>query len=298
MVSVATCIRVATLTSSLAVCCASPASPESRAPPPTHAAAASHSASSGAASSVQSRSGASAFAASTSSGSGPTPAANSFNAAFASFTNSAMYVPLAQMPMPAPATTSAASAARAGAPASASAATIARPTPPKATSAHSILVSPRQKGNPLLVHISNVAWSFGEKSLVCDYEIGETTCALYLSLKYHMLHGGYLQSRLTAVKQQYTARVILVYVDVEDSEKSLMDISRLAFAFSWTVVCCWSPEEMARSDRSKRAPHTHDKADFPPSPSTSCMCFLLLLLSLLLSVQLPGDFQAVREEDF
>lgn len=35
-----------------------------------------------------------------------------------------------------------------------------------------------QKGNPLLKHIRNVRWAFAD--IVCDYLLGQNTCALYL----------------------------------------------------------------------------------------------------------------------
>ncbi|WVY97568.1 hypothetical protein V8G54_029719 [Vigna mungo] len=45
---------------------------------------------------------------------------------------------------------------------------------------NSILVSHRQKGNPLLKHIRNVRWAFAD--VVCDYMLGQSSCALYLRL--------------------------------------------------------------------------------------------------------------------
>ncbi|XP_057796921.1 receptor-like protein 9DC3 [Salvia miltiorrhiza] len=43
---------------------------------------------------------------------------------------------------------------------------------------NAIIVSHRQKGNPLLKHIRNVRWVFAD--VVCDYLLGQNTCALYL----------------------------------------------------------------------------------------------------------------------
>ena len=37
-----------------------------------------------------------------------------------------------------------------------------------------------QKGNPLLKHIRNVKWAFAD--VVCDYLLGQSSCALYLRL--------------------------------------------------------------------------------------------------------------------
>ncbi|MBA0730594.1 hypothetical protein Golax_022801, partial [Gossypium laxum] len=48
-------------------------------------------------------------------------------------------------------------------------------------SRNAILVSHRQKGNPLLKHIRNVRWAFAD--VACDYLLGQNTCALYLSLE-------------------------------------------------------------------------------------------------------------------
>ncbi|MGH0172608.1 UNVERIFIED_CONTAM: hypothetical protein FKN15_069583 [Acipenser sinensis] len=43
---------------------------------------------------------------------------------------------------------------------------------------NSILVSPRQRGNPLLKFVRNVPWEFGD--VAPDYILGQTTCALFL----------------------------------------------------------------------------------------------------------------------
>ncbi|KAL6990270.1 hypothetical protein U1Q18_050533 [Sarracenia purpurea var. burkii] len=51
---------------------------------------------------------------------------------------------------------------------------------------NAILVSHRQKGNPLLKHIRNVRWVFAD--VVSDYLLGQSTCALYLRFEYlHLL---------------------------------------------------------------------------------------------------------------
>lgn len=46
----------------------------------------------------------------------------------------------------------------------------------------SIIVSKRQQGNPVLAHIRNVRWVFGD--IVPDYLLGTSTCALFLSLRW------------------------------------------------------------------------------------------------------------------
>lgn len=46
---------------------------------------------------------------------------------------------------------------------------------------HAILVSLRQKGNPLLQHIRSVRWQYAD--ILPDYQMGAGTCALFLSLR-------------------------------------------------------------------------------------------------------------------
>jgi DNA repair protein Rad10 len=114
-------------------------------------------------------------------------------------------------------------------------------------------VSPRQRGNPVLHHISNVAYEFGPKEMSADYVCGDTCCALYLSLKYHLLHNNYLAARLQGVGTAFTLRVLLLLVDVDDSERPLLELTQLTFAYGWTLVCCWSVEEVARYLETLRA---------------------------------------------
>ena len=82
--------------------------------------------------------------------------------------------------------------------------------------------------------------------MAADYLCGETTCALYLSLKYHCLHRSYLQSRMASCGSSYTLRVLLLLVDLEDNELPLLEITQACFAYGWTLLCCWSSEEVAR----------------------------------------------------
>lgn len=179
-----------------------------------------------------------------------TAAPRSFQSAFASMTTSSHYTSVANMPLPPPSTAAASGSAAAAA--MSSAVRPARPggsglvPVPKAQSAHAILVSPRQRGNPVLTHISNVAWELGPRDMSADYVLGETCAALYLSLKYHLLHGHYVASRMSACGSSFTLRVLLLLVDVDDSERPLLDLSKLCFAHGWTLVCCWSSEETAR----------------------------------------------------
>lgn len=55
--------------------------------------------------------------------------------------------------------------------------------PTSSSSTYNLLVNPKQRGNPLLKAIHNVTWEFSD--IVPDYQMGQTSCALFLSLCYH-----------------------------------------------------------------------------------------------------------------
>lgn len=67
-----------------------------------------------------------------------------------------------------------------------------------------------QRGNPLLKSILNVPWEYEE--MVPDYVMGRTTCALFLSLRYHNLNPDYINERLKQLGKQYELRVLLLQV--------------------------------------------------------------------------------------
>jgi len=66
-------------------------------------------------------------------------------------------------------------------PADSSAPKVVQPTPqalPQRTSGSSILVSPRQRGNPVLASLRSMPWEYSD--IPADYVLGQTTCALFL----------------------------------------------------------------------------------------------------------------------
>ncbi|CAA0808657.1 DNA excision repair protein ERCC-1 [Striga hermonthica] len=109
---------------------------------------------------------------------------------------------------------------------------------------NAILVSHRQKGNPLLKHIRNVRWAFAD--IVCDYLLGQSSCALYLSLRYHLLHPDYLYFRIRELQKNFKLRVVLCHVDVEDVVKPLLEVTKTALLHDCTLLCGWSLEECGR----------------------------------------------------
>jgi DNA repair protein Rad10 len=55
-----------------------------------------------------------------------------------------------------------------------------------------------------------VPWEYEE--IIPDYVMGRTTCALFLSLRYHNLNPDYINERLKQLGKQYELRVLLVQV--------------------------------------------------------------------------------------
>ncbi|KAI8555772.1 hypothetical protein RHMOL_Rhmol05G0200500 [Rhododendron molle] len=188
----------------------------------------------------------------------PTPSlftpSPSFSQAFNFIKNSEFYSPPPAPPpstaAPQPSHTSAAAAAspsssHAGVPSSSSSAVASSLTTAQiANNRNAILVSHRQKGNPLLKHIRNVRWAFAD--VVCDYTLGLSTCALYLSLRYHLLHPDYLYYRIRELPKSFKLRVVLCHVDVEDVVKPLLEITKTALLHDCTLLCGWSLEECGR----------------------------------------------------
>ncbi|XP_046539900.1 DNA excision repair protein ERCC-1 isoform X1 [Equus quagga] len=84
--------------------------------------------------------------------------------------------------------------------------------PKPGAKSNSIIVSPRQRGNPVLKFVRNVPWEFGD--VLPDYVLGQSTCALFLSLRYHNLHPDYIHQRLQTLGKSFALRVLLVQVDV------------------------------------------------------------------------------------
>ncbi|KAJ5304681.1 uncharacterized protein N7443_004341 [Penicillium atrosanguineum] len=106
-----------------------------------------------------------------------------------------------------------------------------------------ILVSTRQKGNPILNHIKLLPWEYAD--IPADYVIGTTACALFLSLKYHRLHPEYIYSRVRLLAGKYQLRIVLVMVDIPNHEDPLKELSKTSIINNLTLFLCWSAPEAA-----------------------------------------------------
>lgn len=107
-----------------------------------------------------------------------------------------------------------------------------------------ILVSTRQKGNPILNHVRSLPWEYSDTP--ADYVLGATTCALFLSLKYHRLHPEYIYSRIRALGKMYNLRILLIMVDITNHEEALRELSKTSMINNLTLILCWSAQEAGR----------------------------------------------------
>ncbi|CAJ2505414.1 Uu.00g128080.m01.CDS01 [Anthostomella pinea] len=124
---------------------------------------------------------------------------------------------------------------------------IVQPTPqalPQRSSGSAIQVSPRQKGNPVLASLKSVPWEYSD--IPADYGLGLTTCALFLSLKYHRLHPEYVYTRIRNLQGKYNLRILLTMVDIPNHEDSLRELSKTSLINNVTIILCWSAAEAAR----------------------------------------------------
>lgn len=132
-------------------------------------------------------------------------------------------------------------------PPGASSSKVVQPTPqalPQRSLGSSILVSPRQKGNPVLAALRSVPWEYSD--IPADYRLGLTTCALFLSLKYHRLHPEYIYTRIRNLQGKFSLRILLTMVDIPNHEDSLRELSKTSSINNVTIILCWSAAEAAR----------------------------------------------------
>ncbi|CAG7854861.1 DNA excision repair protein ERCC-1 [Serendipita indica DSM 11827] len=118
----------------------------------------------------------------------------------------------------------------------------ARPKPPVVQpGVSSILVNPVQRGNPLLSHIRHVAYQFAE--IAPDYQVGSTTCVLFLSLKYHRLHPEYIHGRIEKIQGLYGLRILLLVCDVTEHQDYIRELTRICLINNLTIMVAWTLEE-------------------------------------------------------
>jgi len=111
--------------------------------------------------------------------------------------------------------------------------------------ANAIQVNPKQRGNPILKSITNIPWEFNDK-VIGDYVVGKTACVLFLSIRYHNLKPDYIHERIKQLGKSYELRVLLVHVDIKESQNALKHLTRLCLLADFTLMLAWSTEEAGK----------------------------------------------------
>ena len=75
--------------------------------------------------------------------------------------------------------------------------------------------------------------------------MGATTCAIFLSLRYHKLNPKYIHERVKLLGKQYKLRVLILQMDTKESHSELQTLNRLCILVNLTLMLCWSAEEAA-----------------------------------------------------
>ncbi|KAJ3977591.1 restriction endonuclease type II-like protein [Lentinula raphanica] len=118
-----------------------------------------------------------------------------------------------------------------------------RPAPPVVIpgSGNNIIMSPLQRGNPVLECIRNVGKEYGD--IVADYQVGRTTGVLFLSLKYHRLHPEYIHTRIEKLGHHYTLRILLILSDISEHKDPIRELTKVCLTNNITVIVAFSFEE-------------------------------------------------------
>lgn len=112
-----------------------------------------------------------------------------------------------------------------------------------------ILVNKNQELNPVVKAFSNQPWQWADTNVTVDYVLANGTGVLFLSLKYHRLHPNYIYERLSAAKQPFRLKIILLCLDDwngRTAEATIREITRAGLVSEWTVLLAWGTDEAAR----------------------------------------------------
>ncbi|PGH02130.1 DNA excision repair protein ERCC-1 [Blastomyces parvus] len=112
---------------------------------------------------------------------------------------------------------------------------------PSRSGPSAILVSARQRGNPILNHVRHIPWEYAD--IPADYVVGSATCVLFLSLKYYRLHPEYIYARIKGLVGKYNLRILLTLIDIPNHEDSLRELSKTSIVNNLTLILCWSAAE-------------------------------------------------------
>jgi DNA excision repair protein ERCC-1 len=129
------------------------------------------------------------------------------------------------------------------------------------TLSHShILVSPTQRGNPVLRCIRDIPWRFADFGFA-DFLLGSYTCAFFLSMRFHLLRPKYIYDRVRSLgRRVFRLRILLVLLDNEGGifavsnaheegapkRSPLAELEKMCLIQDLTMMVAWNNDEAAR----------------------------------------------------
>ncbi|SJK86091.1 DNA excision repair protein ERCC-1 [Babesia microti strain RI] len=129
-----------------------------------------------------------------------------------------------------------------------------------------LVISHKQKDNPLINHLRHVPYEFGE--VKADFCIGQSIGILFISQKFHRLSPNYLPNRICSFKDKFSKKFIICQVDLQDPFPVLESIQLLAIKSHITLLLSWSPAESAKLIEICRIYVLKPSTYINPSPST------------------------------
>ncbi|OAX80063.1 hypothetical protein ACJ72_05612 [Emergomyces africanus] len=104
---------------------------------------------------------------------------------------------------------------------------------PNRSGPSAILVSARQRGNPILTHVRHVPWNM---------QIFPRTMSWGVQ-PYYRLHPEYIYARIKGLAGKYNLRILLTLIDIPNHEDSLRELSKTSLVNNLTLILCWSAAE-------------------------------------------------------
>lgn len=123
--------------------------------------------------------------------------------------------------------------------------------PPKDIATY-IVLSHKQKGNPLLkyIRVAKLWIADGEyrDKISSDFHINSKVGILFLSVLFHMRNEQYIFERMRTMKSKggYSLRILVLLADTENPESVIKELTMACFNMEFTLFVAWSNEEAAR----------------------------------------------------
>ncbi|XP_953780.1 DNA repair protein (RAD10) [Theileria annulata] len=119
---------------------------------------------------------------------------------------------------------------------------------------NNLIISPRQRKNPILRFIKNVPYIEGD--IAPDFIISSDIYVLFLSLKYHRVNINYIKNRLESLSQYKIKNLFIIcQIDVSDYNQllskfldlqwTIVNLLTITFGYGCKILLSWNARESA-----------------------------------------------------